>query len=147
MYMGLQRSRNITIHPQLKPASQTQTEVTTLATYSRIMTFEARSELCWVLHTVLALPWLRRLLAAEVGLSAGQSMWDLWSTKWHLDRAFSEFFGFPLSIWFRRGSAYSYIIWRMNNKRVCGCSSETQSNPTDTNNKTILSHLQRSPGK
>jgi hypothetical protein len=26
-------------------------------------------------------------------------MWDLWWTKWHWDRFFSEFFGFPLSIY------------------------------------------------
>jgi hypothetical protein len=25
-------------------------------------------------------------------------MWDLWWTKWHWDRFFSEYFGFPLSI-------------------------------------------------
>jgi hypothetical protein len=27
-------------------------------------------------------------------------MWDLWWTKWHWDRFFYEFFGFPLSISF-----------------------------------------------
>jgi hypothetical protein len=27
----------------------------------------------------------------------GQSMWDLWRTKWHCDRFFSEYFGFPHS--------------------------------------------------
>jgi hypothetical protein len=32
------------------------------------------------------------------GSRPGQSMWDLWWTKWHCDRFFSEFFGFPLSI-------------------------------------------------
>jgi hypothetical protein len=26
----------------------------------------------------------------------GQSMWDLWWTKWHWDRFFPELFGFPL---------------------------------------------------
>jgi hypothetical protein len=30
-------------------------------------------------------------------------MWDLW-TKWHWDRFFSEYFGFPLSISFHRFS-------------------------------------------
>jgi hypothetical protein len=25
-------------------------------------------------------------------------MWDLWWTKWHWDRLFSEYCGFPLSI-------------------------------------------------
>jgi hypothetical protein len=28
----------------------------------------------------------------------GQSMWDLWWTKWHWDRFFPEYFGYPLSI-------------------------------------------------
>jgi hypothetical protein len=27
-------------------------------------------------------------------------MWDLWWTKWHWDRFFPEYFGFPLSISF-----------------------------------------------
>jgi hypothetical protein len=25
-------------------------------------------------------------------------MWDLWGTKWHGDRFFPEYFGFPLSV-------------------------------------------------
>jgi hypothetical protein len=28
----------------------------------------------------------------------GRSMWDLWWKKWHWDRYFSEYFGFPLPI-------------------------------------------------
>jgi hypothetical protein len=35
------------------------------------------------------------------GSIPGQSMWDLWWTKWHWDRFFPEFFGFPLSVSFR----------------------------------------------
>jgi hypothetical protein len=31
-------------------------------------------------------------------------MWDLWWTKWHWDRFFSEYFGFPLSVSFHRCS-------------------------------------------
>jgi hypothetical protein len=31
-------------------------------------------------------------------------MWDLWWTKWHWDRFFSEYVGFPLSISFHRSS-------------------------------------------
>jgi hypothetical protein len=34
----------------------------------------------------------------------GRSMWNLWWTKWHCDRSFSEYFGFPLSISFHRYS-------------------------------------------
>jgi hypothetical protein len=33
-----------------------------------------------------------------MGSIPGQSMWDLWWTKWHWDRFFPEYFGFPLSI-------------------------------------------------
>jgi hypothetical protein len=38
---------------------------------------------------------------------------------------FPEFFGFPLSASFRRGSPYSYIIWGINNRPVGGRSSES----------------------
>jgi hypothetical protein len=31
-------------------------------------------------------------------------MWDLWWTKWHRNRFFSEYFGFPMSISFHRCS-------------------------------------------
>jgi hypothetical protein len=31
-------------------------------------------------------------------------MWDLWWTKWHWDRFFPEYFGFPLSVLFHRCS-------------------------------------------
>jgi hypothetical protein len=31
-------------------------------------------------------------------------MWDLWWTKWHLDRFFPEYFGFSLAISFHRCS-------------------------------------------
>jgi hypothetical protein len=37
-----------------------------------------------------------------------RSMWDLWWTKWHWDRFFSEYLGFPLSISFHLG----YIKWK-----------------------------------
>jgi hypothetical protein len=40
----------------------------------------------------------------------GQSVWDLWWTKWHWDRFFSEFFGFPLSVSFHRRSPNSYHL-------------------------------------
>jgi hypothetical protein len=36
------------------------------------------------------------------GSIPGQSMWDLWWTKWHWDRFFSMYFGFFLSISFHR---------------------------------------------
>ena len=38
------------------------------------------------------------------GSISGQSMWDLWWTKCHWDKLFSEYFGFPLSISFHRCS-------------------------------------------
>jgi hypothetical protein len=51
-------------------------------------------------------------------------MLDAWWTRWHCDRLFFEFFGFLLSVSFRRGSPYSYIIWG-NNRPVGGRNSET----------------------
>jgi len=39
------------------------------------------------------------LLTVEVlGLSLGQSMWDLWLTNEHWKRFSSEYFGFPVSV-------------------------------------------------
>jgi hypothetical protein len=40
-------------------------------------------------------------------------MWDLWWTKWHWDRFFPEYFGFPLSLSFHRCS----ITWK-NKKKI-----------------------------
>jgi hypothetical protein len=62
----------------------------------------------FVLLYMKAWPWLKRLVA---GLPPRgpvsrpvRSMWDLWWSKWHWGRFFSEFFGFPLSISFRHCS-------------------------------------------
>jgi hypothetical protein len=49
------------------------------------------------------------------GSRPGQSMWDLWWKKWHWDRLFSEFFGFPLSIYHSTVSSQTHIIWVMPN--------------------------------
>jgi hypothetical protein len=47
----------------------------------------------------------RRPLTTEARVrSQSQSMWDLWWTKWHWDRLFPEYFGFPPSISFHRCS-------------------------------------------
>jgi hypothetical protein len=45
----------------------------------------------------------------------GQSMWDMWWTKWHWDRFFSEFFGFPPSIYHSIVTLQTHIIWGMRN--------------------------------
>jgi hypothetical protein len=47
-----------------------------------------------------------------------QSTWDLWWTKRHWDRVFSEFLGFPLSTSFHRGSSYSYTSFWTNSRPV-----------------------------
>jgi hypothetical protein len=56
----------------------------------------------------MAVPWLRRLAAGlpprRPGSIPGQSIWDLWWTKWHWHRFFPEYFGFPLSVSFHRCS-------------------------------------------
>jgi hypothetical protein len=55
-----------------------------------------------------AVPWLRRSVAGisprSSGSIPGQSMWDLWLTKLHCDRFFSQFFSFPLSVSFHQCS-------------------------------------------
>jgi hypothetical protein len=43
----------------------------------------------------------------------GQSMWDLWWTKWHWDRFFPEYFGVPLSVSFHWCS-----VTRENEKKI-----------------------------
>jgi hypothetical protein len=48
------------------------------------------------------------------------SLWDLWWTKWHWDRFFSKFFGFPLSISFCHCSIFTYVIWGMDKGSVRG---------------------------
>jgi hypothetical protein len=40
-------------------------------------------------------------------------MWDLWWSKWQGDRFFLGVVRLLLSILFHRGSAYSYITWKM----------------------------------
>jgi hypothetical protein len=42
------------------------------------------------------------------GFAPGQSMWDLWWTKWHWDMFFSEFFGIPLTISFQPTIIFSW---------------------------------------
>jgi hypothetical protein len=58
-------------------------------------------------------------------------MWDLWWTKWHWHRFFSESFSFPLSVSFHQDSIL--ITWGMNNRPTDGHKSETQSHPIDMN--------------
>jgi hypothetical protein len=58
----------------------------------------------------------RRPLTAEARVPRpGQTMRDLWWTKWHWDRFFSEFFGFPLSIYHSTVALQTHIIWEMRN--------------------------------
>jgi hypothetical protein len=58
-------------------------------------------------------PWVRRLVASlslrRPGLAPGSVHVGFEVKKVHWDRCFSEFFGFPLSVSFHRGSPYSYI--------------------------------------
>jgi hypothetical protein len=49
-------------------------------------------------------------VTTEVRVHARMSMWDLWWTKWHWERFFFEFFGFPLSVSFHRGSMLTYHL-------------------------------------
>jgi hypothetical protein len=60
------------------------------------------------------------------GICGGQS--GTW------DRLFFESLDFQLSLSFHHGSPCSYITCDINNKHVCGSSSETSSHDIDTNN-------------
>jgi hypothetical protein len=67
----------------------------------------------------------------------GQSMWDLWWTKWHWDRFFPEYFGFSLSISFHRGSItrenrkklFVFITGLHNKPQGCGASVASAAGP------------------
>jgi hypothetical protein len=84
-------------------------------------------------------PWLRRLVA---GLSPRRSRFAPESV--HVGFVvgkvalglFFEFFGFPLSVSFHRGSPYTYICG-MDDRPFGGRSSETQSYTIDMNNNNI----------
>jgi hypothetical protein len=74
-------------------------------------------------------------------------MWDLWWTKWHWDRFFFEFFGFPLSVSFHRCSIKmekqkkNLIIFIFFNTgctislQGCGASVASAAGPFTTKNK------------
>jgi hypothetical protein len=49
--------------------------------------------LSFILDTAMAQSVSRRPLTAAARVRA---QWDLWWEKWHWDRIFFEFFGFPL---------------------------------------------------
>ena len=45
----------------------------------------------------------------DLGAFKGQAMWELWSTKWHWDRIFSEYSGRPMSVSFHQCSILAFI--------------------------------------
>jgi hypothetical protein len=76
-------------------------------------------------------------------------MWDLWWTKWHWDRFFLEYFGFPLSFSFNLCSITRKIekiiisITGLHNKpQGCGASVAYAARPFTT--KKNLSHVKKS---
>jgi hypothetical protein len=59
---------------------------------------------------VIAQGVIRRFLnRGGPGSRPERSLWDLWWTKWHWDRFFSESFGFPLSVSFHRCSMFTHV--------------------------------------
>ena len=80
-----------------------------------------------------SLPWIRRLVADShrggPGSIPSQSMWDLWWKKWHWDKFFPEYFGFPMSISFHQCSTTRkkkkliiFITGLHNKPQGCGAS-------------------------
>jgi hypothetical protein len=68
-------------------------------------------------------------------------MWNLWWTKWHWDRVFTEYFGFSLSVSFHRCSItrkkekkkLNIFITRLHNKpQGCGASVASAAEPFTT---------------
>jgi hypothetical protein len=97
-------------------------------------TFHEDESGCFNRKTVL---WLRRLAGGHSSRTPGFAPRSVHVgfvvDKATLGQGFSEFFGFPLSISFHRGSPYSYVIWEMNTRPVGNRSSETFSHPVDMN--------------
>jgi hypothetical protein len=76
------------------------------------------------------------------GLRPGQSMWDLWWTKWHWDRFFSKSFGFLLSISFLRCSIFIHMSPGVWTKCPLGAKFRRDTVPPyrNNNNKIIVRH-------
>jgi hypothetical protein len=64
-------------------------------------------------------------------------MWDLWWTKWHWDRVFPQYFGFPLSVSFhwcsitrKNGKKLTIFITGLHNRpQGCGASVASAAGP------------------
>jgi hypothetical protein len=83
----------------------------------------------------------RRPVTAEARVrSRGQSMWDLWWTKWHWDSFFPEYFGFSLSISFqwcsikleKQKKLIIFITGLHNKSQGCGASVASAAGPFTT---------------
>jgi hypothetical protein len=70
-------------------------------------------------------------------------MWDLWWTKWHWDRFFTEYFGFPQSIsfhwcsitWKNEKKLIIFITGLHNKPQGCGASVACAAGPFTKNKK------------
>jgi hypothetical protein len=80
-------------------------------------------------------------------------MWDLWWTKWHWDRFFPEYFGFPLSVSFHRCYItrknekliiffFIFITGLHNKRQGCGASVASAAGPFTTKKKKYVPCLQ-----
>jgi hypothetical protein len=85
----------------------------------------------------------RRPLTAEARVrSRGLSMWDLWWKKWHWDRFFFQYFGFPLSISFHhcsikmksRKNLIIFLTGLHNKPQGCGASVASAAGPFSKKN-------------
>jgi hypothetical protein len=61
----------------------------------------------------------------------------LWWTKWHWDRFFFEFFGFPCQ-YYSTVALHTQITWGKNNRHIGGHSPDTQSHSIDMNNNKLF---------
>jgi hypothetical protein len=76
-------------------------------------------------------------------------MWDLWWTKWHWDRFFPEYFGFPVSISFhpcsitrKRTKIIIIFITGLHKKpQGCGASVASVAGPFTTKKNPIAAYI------
>jgi hypothetical protein len=95
--------------------------------------------------------WLRLLVAGlsprRLGFDPGQSMWDLWWTKWHWDRFFPENFGFLPSFHSTGAPLHGktkqkliiFITGLHNGPQGCGASVASAAGPSKK--KSVYCHL------
>jgi len=72
----------------------------------------------------------------------GKSMWDLWPNKWHCDRFFSEYFGFPKSVSFHQSSILIIFVLLLPEGLKGGCLEPSKElNPLESRDASYIKYF------